>query len=81
MELPPWSPEAKALKIGTYQHYKGGKYEVLGVARHEETHEELVIYRALYGERELWARPLSKFVETVQFEGETVSRFSYVGAT
>lgn len=80
MELPPWSEGAQALKTGRYRHYKGGEYEVLGVARHEEALEELVIYQALYGERELWARPLSKFIETVEFEGQKVPRFSYVGA-
>lgn len=53
------------LKIGLYRHYKGKHYEVIGVARHSETGEELVVYRALYGERGLWVRPLAMFAETL----------------
>jgi hypothetical protein len=65
---------------GRYQHYKGGLYEVLGVARHSETDEELVVYRPLYGERGLWARPKAMFCESVTVGGQVVPRFRYVGA-
>jgi hypothetical protein len=68
------------IKPGKYQHYKGNYYEFIGVARHSETLEELVIYRALYESKEfgkdaLWARPKKMFQETVSFEGKTVPRF------
>lgn len=63
------------LPTGRYQHYKGGEYEVLGVARHSETDERVVVYRPLYGERALWVRPLSMFTETVDVAGETIPRF------
>ena len=62
----------------TYRHYKGHLYEVLGVARHSETEESLVVYRALYGEHGLWVRPLAMFEETVVFEGRSVPRFAPV---
>ncbi|MDH4187423.1 MAG: DUF1653 domain-containing protein [Nitrospira sp.] len=61
---------------GRYRHYKNGhEYEVLGVARHSETEEELVVYRALYGERGLWVRPRAMFQETVMVEGRPLPRF------
>lgn len=60
---------------GIYRHFKGNYYELLGVARHSETLEELVVYRALYGERGLWVRPLSMWNETVVRDGKTVPRF------
>lgn len=60
---------------GTYQHYKGGLYSVIGVARHSETDEVLVVYRPQYGERGLWVRPASMFCETVAVGGERVPRF------
>lgn len=64
--------------LGKYRHYKGGEYEVLGVARHSETHEELVVYRALYGDFDLWVRPLAMFLETVEVDGTCVPRFEHV---
>lgn len=67
-----------ALQTGLYRHYKGQQYRVLGVARHSETEEELVIYQALYGEYGLWARPLSMFRESVQVDGEQLPRFSLI---
>lgn len=67
------------LPSGRYRHYKGRDYEVLGVARHSETEELLVVYRCLYGDRGLWVRPLSMFVEAVTIGGETVERFTYIG--
>ena len=63
---------------GVYRHYKGQQYEVLGVARHSETEEEFVVYRALYGERGLWIRPLTMFTGSVEKGGVSVPRFSRV---
>ncbi|WP_158965912.1 DUF1653 domain-containing protein [Paraglaciecola sp. L3A3] len=68
-----------ALKIGKYRHYKGNEYEVIGVARHSEDESELVVYRPLYGERDLWVRPLDMFVETVEIGGVIKPRFEYLG--
>ena len=64
------------IKPGTYRHYKGNLYEVIDVARHSETEEQLVVYRALYGERGLWVRPLAMFEETVIVDGVEVPRFT-----
>lgn len=61
---------------GKYRHFKGGLYEVIGEATHTETLEKLVIYRALYGEGKVWARPLSMWNETVERDGQTVARFT-----
>jgi len=69
------------LKAGLYRHYKGNRYEVIGVARHSETQEELVVYRALYGEQGLWVRPLSMFTECVAHEGGCIKRFEYIGGS
>ena len=66
------------MKSGRYRHFKGNEYIVLGVARHSETDDELVVYRQDYGERGLWARPLQMFLESVQHEGRTVARFAFV---
>ena len=63
---------------GRYRHYKGREYEVLGVARHSETEEAFVVYRALYRERELWIRPAAMFVESVIVDGRTRPRFELV---
>jgi hypothetical protein len=63
------------VRPGRYRHYKGRDYEVLGVARHSETDERLVVYRPLYGERGLWVRPAAMFVEAVQVDGREVPRF------
>ncbi|MCX6791152.1 MAG: DUF1653 domain-containing protein, partial [Candidatus Gribaldobacteria bacterium] len=57
--IPLWSENAQNLKRGVYQHYKGNFYEVLGVARHSETLEEMVVYKALYGDNDVWVRPLA----------------------
>ncbi|MCX7422303.1 MAG: DUF1653 domain-containing protein [Planctomycetia bacterium] len=64
---------------GRYRHYKGNEYAVLGVARHSETHEELVVYRQEYGEHGLWVRPKEMFLETVEIDGQVVPRFRFVG--
>ncbi|MBQ5708778.1 MAG: DUF1653 domain-containing protein [Anaerotignum sp.] len=63
---------------GKYMHYKGKPYRVLGVAKHSETLEEMVVYQQMYGEEGLWVRPLGMFLETVVVEGETVPRFQYI---
>jgi hypothetical protein len=67
------------VKRGIYRHYKGGEYELLVVATHSETMEKMVVYRALYGAREFWVRPLSMWNETVQVNGVYMRRFTYVG--
>lgn len=67
------------VKPGRYQHFKGAQYSVLGVAKHSETGETLVVYRCLYGEYDLWVRPEAMFSESVVFNGETVPRFEYLG--
>jgi len=78
--LAPLSKEALTLKVGIYEHYKGGRYDVIGVARNTETLEEFVVYRALLGDKELWVRPLRMFLEFVFVEqkGE-IPRFRYIG--
>lgn len=63
---------------GRYHHYKGQDYEVLGSARHSETEEEFVVYRALYGERGLWVRPKAMFIEEVVVNGLRVPRFRFI---
>lgn len=65
-------------KLGKYQHYKGNTYEVIGVATHSETLEKLVVYRAQYGDKSLWVRPLEMFIENVEVDGIQVPRFKYV---
>lgn len=67
------------IQPGRYRHFKGGEYEVIGVARHSETMEELVVYRALYGERGLWVRPAAMWLETVERDGKQLQRFTYIG--
>lgn len=66
------------LRPGRYRHFKGNEYEVLGVARHSETHEPVVVYRPLYGEGGLWVRPLAMFTETVVRDGKPVPRFEFL---
>ncbi|MCJ8169216.1 DUF1653 domain-containing protein [Atopomonas sediminilitoris] len=68
------------LAPGIYQHYKGRRYRVVGVAKHSETEEAVVVYQALYGAFGLWVRPLSMFVEHVRVGGETVPRFELIEA-
>ena len=69
----------ESIKSGRYRHFKGKEYEVLGVARHSETEEELVVYRALYGDFGLWVRPVSMWNEAVERDGKTFRRFTYIG--
>lgn len=68
------------LQLGKYKHYKGKDYEVVGVAKHSETLEELVVYKALYQNTEsnLWVRPLKMFTEMVVVDGKEVERFQYI---
>ena len=67
------------IKPGRYRHFKGREYEVIGVAKHSETLEEMVVYRQLYGEHGLWVRPASMWEETVELDGKTYKRFTYIG--
>lgn len=69
-----------AVDPGIYEHYKGKRYRVIGVAKHSETLEELVVYEALYENKlsKLWVRPLSMFEEEVEIEGQCVLRFRKV---
>lgn len=67
------------IRLGKYRHFKGGEYEVIGLARHSETLEPMVVYRALYGQRGLWVRPAQMWNETVERDGKTYRRFTYIG--
>ena len=67
------------LKPGRYRHFKGNEYELLGIARHSETMEEMVVYRALYGEGGCWGRPRSMWYEPVEYNGKTVRRSRWTG--
>ena len=73
-DLPPLPPAPR----GRYRHYKGGEYEVVGVVRHSETLEALVLYRPLYGEGGLWVRPYGMFFGDVEYKGQLQPRFAYV---
>ena len=67
------------LKPGKYRHFKGNEYELIGVARHSETLEPMVVYRALYGDSGLWVRPASMWTEQVDRDGYKGPRFQYIG--
>lgn len=67
------------IPLGRYRHYKGKEYSVLGLARHSETLEELVVYRQEYGDHSLWVRPKAMFVEKVSVDGKEAPRFRYLG--
>ena len=72
------------IQFGVYEHYKGKRYNIIGVAKHSETLEDLVLYQALYmseefGNNAMWVRPLAMFFEKVDIEGQKVPRFTYVG--
>lgn len=71
-----WSKRYNVLEKGLYRHYKGKYYEVIGVAKHSETGENLVVYRPLYGEQGLWVRPLEMFDETLP---NGTKRFTFCG--
>jgi hypothetical protein len=73
------SPLPTDPRPGRYRHYKGNEYRVLGLARHSETLEVLVVYEALYGERGCWVRPAAMFIETIEAKGRRVPRFERIG--
>ena len=66
------------IKLGKYRHFKGNEYEVLCLAKHSETLEDLVVYRALYGKGDVWVRPASMWNQTVEKDGNIVQRFTYI---
>ena len=77
--LPCFSPAAKSITVSSiYEHYKGLRYKILGIARHSETLEELIVYQALYGEGGVWVRPVAMFIETVSVDGRVIPRFIYI---
>jgi len=67
------------IKLGKYRHFKGKEYEVIALAKHSETLEELVVYRALYGDGAVWVRPAAMWNETVEKDGKLVPRFFFLG--
>ena len=67
------------IKLGKYRHFKGNEYEVIAIAKHSETTEEYVVYRALYGDGGMWVRPASMWNETVERDGVTYKRFTNIG--
>ena len=67
------------IKIGRYRHFKGNEYEVIAIAKHSETTENYVVYKALYGDGGMWVRPASMWNETVDRDGVTYKRFTYIG--
>ena len=77
--LPGLSTLAKSIVVGSlYEHYKGHRYKILGVARHSETLEEMIVYQALYGEGGIWVRPLEMFMENITLDGKLQPRFRLV---
>ena len=70
----------QSIPQGIYRHYKGSLYQVLHVANHSETEEELVVYRCLYGEYDVWVRPLAMFTESIEVNGKEVPRFELIKA-
>jgi hypothetical protein len=66
------------MKKGIYKHYKGNMYELLYIANHSETLEKMVVYKALYGEGEIWVRPASMWDEEIEIDGKTVKRFELI---
>ena len=67
------------IKIGKYCHFKGNEYEVIAIAKHSETTEDYVVYKALYGDGGMWVRPASMWNETIERDGVTYKRFTYIG--
>ena len=67
------------IPLGVYRHYKGNQYEVIGFAKHSETLEDMVIYRALYGDGGTWVRPVSMWENLIEIDGKTVKRFEFNG--
>lgn len=69
----------RSIPVGRWRHFKGGLYEVLGIARHSETRAAMVVYRACYGDGALWTRPAEMWLEAVTRDGKTVPRFTFEG--
>ena len=67
------------IKVGKYRHFKGNEYEVIALATHSETGERMVVYRALYGNGGVWVRPTDMWNESVERDGKTSKRFTYIG--
>lgn len=67
------------IRLGKYRHFKGNEYEVIGIAKHSETLEPMVIYKALYGDGGYWVRPASMWNEAVERNGRIYNRFTYIG--
>ena len=67
------------IKLGKYRHFKGNEYEVIAIAKHSETCEDYVVYKALYDDGGMWVRPASMWNETVERDGVTYKRFTYIG--
>ena len=67
------------IKVGKYRHFKGNEYEVIALATHSETGERMVVYRALYGNGGVWVRPTDMWNESVERDGKTYKRFTYIG--
>ena len=67
------------IKLGKYRHFKGNEYEVIAIARHSETCEEMVVYKALYGDGGMWVRPANMWNEEVERDGKAFKRFTYIG--
>lgn len=67
------------IKLGKYRHFKGNEYEVIAIAKHSETLEEMVVYKALYGDGDIWVRPAKIWDETIERDGKTFKRFEYIG--
>jgi hypothetical protein len=73
-------PPLPTLAPGLYVHYKGGCYQLVGIARHSETHDPMVVYRPQYGEGAMWVRPFAMFIEDVVIDGVRQPRFKYIGS-
>ena len=67
------------IKLGKYRHFKGNEYEVIAIAKHSETTEDYVVYKALYGDGGMWVRPASMWNETVERDGVIYKRFTFIG--
>lgn len=72
---------SEKLALGIYRHYKGKDYEVIAVARHSETEEELVVYRLMYDDFSYWVRPLAMFTENIELDGVIKPRFQWLKVT
>lgn len=72
------------IRIGKYRHYKGNEYQIIGIGRNSDTFEKMVVYQGLYnsdefGDKPIWVRPVSEFVESVEVDGQQIQRFTYLG--